>query len=261
MDSEAKTGAEGQPLKPPSVKLRRQGETLRIVVAAAQDSSWQNWPEASHPSCKDNDALTGSYFAGGKPDPALTSDKTVTDFVAPSFDCPHPFSASDEEICADPDLAAGDVRLNQAWKALLPRLDEATRRALMDDQRHWIRAQANAYTEFLHPDWNKVTSFMHFTSNARFELDSLQRERIALLEGFDDKRTGLAGVWLSYTAILNLTTANDGGIEGKVGNGSKAPGKTAATSRSKVMSSRAFSARPRSARTPTGWGATAPCWS
>jgi uncharacterized protein YecT (DUF1311 family) len=215
MDSEASAGAEGQPLKPPTVKLRRQGETLRVVVAAALDASWQNWPEVSHPACKDNDALTGSYFASGKPDSPPTSDKTVTDFVAPSFDCVHPFSASDEEICADPDLAAGDVGLNRAWKALLPRLDEATRRALMDDQRHWIKAQANEYTEFLHPDWYKQTSFMHFTSYARFELDSLQRERIALLEGFDDKRTGLAGVWLSYTAILNVTMAKDGGIEAK----------------------------------------------
>jgi uncharacterized protein YecT (DUF1311 family) len=215
MDAEAKTGAEGQPLKPPSVKLRRQGETLRVVVAAALDASWQNWPEVSHPSCKDNDALTGSYFASGKLDPALTSDKTVTDFIAPSFDCAHPFSASDEEICADPDLAAGDVRLNRAWKALLPQLDEATRRALMDDQRHWIKAQGNEYTEFLHPDWYKQTNFMHYTSYARFELDGLQRERVALLEGFDDKRSGLTGVWLSYTAILNVTTADDGGIEGK----------------------------------------------
>src|SRR5262249_18513045 len=138
------------PLKPPTVKLRRQGETLRVVVINAPDATWENWPEVSHPTCKDEKGLTGSYFASGKPNPALTSDKTVTDFVAPSFDCAHPFSASDEEICADPDLAADDVRLNRAWKALLPRLDEATRHALMDDQRHWIKAQGNEYAEFLH---------------------------------------------------------------------------------------------------------------
>ena len=203
------------PLRPPTVKLRRQGETLRVVVVNAPDATWENWPEVSHPSCKDDEGLTGSYFASGKLDPALASDKTDTSFVAPSFDCAHPFSASDEEICADPDLAAGDARLNRAWKALLPRLDEATRHALTDDQRHWIKAQGNEYAEFLHPAWNKTTSFMHFTSYARFELDSLQRERIALLEGFDDKRTGLVGVWISYTAILNVTAAKDGGIVGK----------------------------------------------
>ena len=48
-----------------------------------------------------------------------------------------------------------------------------------------------------------------------FELDGQQRERIALLEGFDDKRTGLAGVWLSHTAILNVTAEKDGGIAAK----------------------------------------------
>jgi uncharacterized protein YecT (DUF1311 family) len=215
MDSVTTTGAEGQPLKPPTVKLRRQGETLRVVVIAAPDASWENWPDVSHPSCKNEDALTGSYFASGKLASTLTPDKTDTTFVAPTFECAHPFSASDEEICADPDLAAGDVRLNRAWKALLPRLDEATRHALTDDQRHWIKVQANEYAEFLHPAWNKVTSFIHFTSTARFELDSMQRERIALLEGFDDKRTGLVGVWLSYTGILNVTTADDGGIAAK----------------------------------------------
>lgn len=56
---------------------------------------------------------------------------------------------------------------------------------------------------------------MHYTSNARTELDSLQRERVALLEGFDEKRSGLAGIWISYTAILNVTTSSDGGLQAK----------------------------------------------
>ncbi len=34
---------------------------------------------------------------------------------------------------------------------------------------------------------------MHLAANARDKLDKLQRERIALLEGFDDKRSGLEG--------------------------------------------------------------------
>jgi hypothetical protein len=34
---------------------------------------------------------------------------------------------------------------------------------------------------------------MHLAANARDKLDRLQRERIALLEGFDDKRSGLEG--------------------------------------------------------------------
>ena len=47
-----------------------------------------------------------------------------------------------------------------------------------------------------------MSCFMHFTANARDELDRLQKEGIALLDGFDDKRTGLVDVWLACNAIL-----------------------------------------------------------
>jgi uncharacterized protein YecT (DUF1311 family) len=135
--------------------------------------------------------------------------------VVPTFDCTRPDTASDEETCSDPDLAENDQRLNRAWKALLPRLDETTRQALKEDQRNWVRAQANQYPQFLHPAWDKLTYMMHYTSDARLDLNNMQRERVALLEGFDENRKGLAGVWLSYTAILNVTQTQDGGLEGK----------------------------------------------
>ena len=131
----------------------------------------------------------------------------------PTFDCLRANTATDEEICADPDLAENDRRLNRAWKALLPRLDDATRRALTEDQRNWVGAQARDYPEFLHPAWEKQTAQMHFTANARDHVDGLQRERIALLEGFDDKRTGLAGVWLAYNAIIKITVDKDGRLK------------------------------------------------
>ena len=54
---------------------------------------------------------------------------------------------------------------------------------------------------------------MHFTADARDKLDRLQRERIALLEGFDDKRSGLAGIWLAYNAILKVTANADGSLK------------------------------------------------
>jgi hypothetical protein len=97
----------------------------------------------------------------------------------------------------------------------LPRLDEATRQALKEDQRNWLRAQANQYPDSLHPARAKMTYFMHYTSDARLELNRLQRARRALLEGFDENRKGFAGMWLSYTAILNVTPTEDGGLEGK----------------------------------------------
>src|SRR6185295_3625783 len=108
--------------------------------------------------------ITASYFASGQSD---ASDRTDTAFAAPTFDCTRPETASDEEICADPDLAENDQKLNRAWRARLPRLDDATRRALTEDQRNWVRAQASQYPQFLHPAWDKQSSYMHFTADAR----------------------------------------------------------------------------------------------
>jgi uncharacterized protein YecT (DUF1311 family) len=195
-----------KPAKPVSIKLRRQADTLRVVLLTTEEQ----WFSSNDPDCDRLGQVTGTYFArtsqGG-------SDKTATGFATPTFDCTRPETATDEEICADPDLAANDQRLNRAWKALLPRLDDATRRALTDDQRHWVSAQALQYPEFLHPAWEKRTSAMHYTVFGRDRLNSLQRERIALLEGFDDKRTGLAGTWLAYNAVIKVTIDTDGSLK------------------------------------------------
>ena len=193
--------------EPVTVKLRRQGESLRVVGGD------QEWSGEDGTDCNYMWQITGSYFAEGKADAAGTADKTDTAFVAPTLDCTKPESATDEEICADPDLADNDQKLNRAWKALLPRLDEATRRMLTDDQRSWVKTQLWQYPEFLHPAWDKTTSYMHSTSDARDKLDRLQKERIALLDGFDDKRTGLVGVWLAYNAVLKVTAADNGDIK------------------------------------------------
>ncbi|MBR0716841.1 lysozyme inhibitor LprI family protein [Bradyrhizobium liaoningense] len=196
---------DAKPVKPPSIKLRRQGDTLRVVMIAGDDT-WSNGRD----DCDSIWQITGTYFASGRSD---ATDKAETGFVTPTFDCTRPETATDEEICSDPDLAENDQRLNRAWKALLPRLDETTRRALMDDQRHWVRSQTEEFPEFLHPAWEKRTSQMHSTVDARDRVNALQRERIALLEGFDDKRTGLAGVWLAYNAIIRITVDKDGSLK------------------------------------------------
>ena len=78
-----------------------------------------------------------------------------------------------------------------------------------------MRTQAWQYPEFLHPAWEKQTSQMHYTTDAHDRLDGLQRERIALLEGFDEKRSGLAGVWLAYNAIIKITVDADGSLTGQ----------------------------------------------
>ena len=84
--------------------MRRQGETLRIVVGG------QRRRDQARPDCEDLWQVTASYFADGKPDAVAAADKADASFVAPSFDCTRPDTASEEETCADPDLAENDRR-------------------------------------------------------------------------------------------------------------------------------------------------------
>ncbi|HLG82648.1 MAG TPA: lysozyme inhibitor LprI family protein [Bradyrhizobium sp.] len=203
--------AEGKPSQPPTIKLRRQGDTLRVVAGVPDDSAYTL---TLIPHCGNAEQVTGSFFASGKQD-AGAADKVDAAFTAPTFDCTRPGSASEEEICADPELADNDQRLNRAWKALLPRLDDATRRALTDDQRHWVQAQTNQYLLALHPGPDKTTYDMHHLAAGRDGMSRLQRARIALLEGFDENRKGLAGTWLGYTAIIKVTVAENGDLEAK----------------------------------------------
>jgi len=203
-----KDGDVDQPRKPLAIKMRRQGETLRVVTALRYGSD----DYATGEGCRNPVQITASYFASGKQDAAAT-DKTETGFVAPTFDCVRPNTESDEEICADPDLALQDVRLNRAWKALLPRLDETTRHALAEDQRNWVREQAGIYPYAIHPGGDKTTYDLHHVGYARLDVDKLQRERIALLEGFDLNRKGLLGLWIGHNAILDVTQADGGNVK------------------------------------------------
>jgi hypothetical protein len=43
----------------------------------------------------------------------------------------------------------------------------------------------------------------------------MQRERIALLDGFDDRRAGLAGTWLAHNALIKITVDKDGAVEAR----------------------------------------------
>ena len=189
-----------------AIKLRRQGETLRVIVNE-NDSRTD-----TRPHCTNVQPVTASYFASGASDATAPADKIDVSFVTPTFDCTRPYSASDEEICADPELADNDQRLNRDWKTLLPRLDDATRRALSDDQRLWVKSQMHEYPYELHPAMAKLSSFMHYATAARDALFRLQRGRMALLEGFDENRKGFAGVWLSYTAMVKVTQDDNGGV-------------------------------------------------
>jgi uncharacterized protein YecT (DUF1311 family) len=208
--SSANDAAAASSAKWPLIKIRRQGETLRAVVT---DNRGYRDPRIA--GCDFTGQITASYFAGGKTVAAAATGAADAAFVAPTFDCARPSTATDEEICADPGLADNDQRLNRVWKALLPRLDPTTRRALIEDERGYVHAQASQHIEFLHPAWNKTSYMIHFTENARYEVDRMQRERIALLEGFDENRRGFAGVWLAHDAILQVTAEANGGLRAK----------------------------------------------
>ena len=195
------------PFKPLAIRVRRQGETLRVVTAEA-DSARDNTPD----NCRDIGQVTASYFPSGKADAAASADTIDTTFVAPTFDCARPDTPSEEEICADPELADNDQRLNRAWKALLPRLDETTRRALVEDQRLWVHEQDGQFIYSFHPGREKLQYELHHTLGVRTDVGKLQRERIALLEGFDENREGLAGLWLGHTAVLKIEPTDDGGV-------------------------------------------------
>ena len=187
------------------LKMRRQGDSLRVL---AGDEVLNKYNDTDF-NCRGANQLTANYFAIGTT-PAANVRSAAAPFVAPTFDCTHPATESDEEICADPGLAANDVRINKAWKRLLPRLDAVTRRLLTDDQRAWAKSQPERYTSTLHPAWAKQTSFVHWTALARGNLAQLQRERIVMLEGYDEKRRGFEGEWWGYNATLSVTREKNG---------------------------------------------------
>jgi len=188
------------------IKIMRHGETLRIVAFGGDTEVIS---EASDFGCSHQNQITGTYFSASS-DASDSVAFASSPFVAPTFDCAAPQYPTEEEICADPELASADQDLNRAWKALLSQLDPETRRHMIEDQRSYVSAQARQFEQFLYPSWEKAFEGEPFTTEARESVRSLQRERIALLEGFDAGRKGLEGLWLAYDAILEVTRGDDG---------------------------------------------------
>jgi uncharacterized protein YecT (DUF1311 family) len=203
--AESTTSADSKAAATPILKLARQGETLRVV--AGIESAADN--DASSVGCNGVNQITGTYFAVNGADAANASAAHERPLVTPTFDCAKPATADEEEICSDPELAENDRRLNAAWTKLLPRLDAETKRFLKDDQRAYVASQAAQYPQFLHPAWEKQSYNIHHTGYGRDMLAKLQRERIAVLEGFDEKRRGFEGLWMAANAQLAVRA--DGG--------------------------------------------------
>ncbi len=186
---EAAPAYEGAPRH--RLKATRQGDTLRIAAFGNETCG----------------SLTGTYFlmspTTGDAAPSAAS-------FAPSFDCAKPSSATDEEICADPELAEADLRMNRAWKGTAEKLDKAAFAALKDDQRAYLEGLSSFYLYHLHPYWNKQTYYLFFVDDARDAVLKLMRERIAVLEGLEPDRKDWTGIWAANDAEITISVDDRG---------------------------------------------------
>src|SRR5712671_3244376 len=182
--------AAGDPADSPfRLRLRLQGNTLRIVLMPSEMDSFCGVPEQ----------ITGSYFLVAAAEPRSGLPAAV---VSPSFSCATAKLPDEEEICGDPDLAARDVEIAQAYRDIQRKLEAKTFGFLRDDQRAWAKDNAVAFDANLLPAWDKQFTERHHTGNARNELLLRQNERLAMLTNLEPARQGFTGLWLANNALL-----------------------------------------------------------
>ena len=179
-------------------RLRLQGNTLRIVHV----------DDADHRVCGDLASITGSYFPM-VPGAAGTAAAVAARTVRPTFRCATAQNADEEEICADPELAARDTEIARLYGETLRRLEPRLAAQLRADQRAFVKDNPTAYAASLHPGAAKGTSMLHHTDDAREELRLRLDERFAMLANLDEKRKGVAGLWEAYNAALTIVPAGD----------------------------------------------------
>jgi uncharacterized protein len=183
-------------------RLRLQGNTLRIVHADAADT------DADQRVCGGLEIITGSYFSLS-PAARAAASALAARTVSPSFKCATAENSDEEEICADPELAARDVKLARVYAETLRRLEPRLAAALRADQRGWAKDNPTAYDASLHPAAAKDTSTLHHTDFARDELRLRLDERLAMLANLDEKRQGVVGFWEAYNAALTIAPGKD----------------------------------------------------
>jgi uncharacterized protein len=179
-------------------RLRLQGNTLRIVSASGADDR----------VCGDLALITGSYFPM-VPDAAGAAAAVAARTVQPTFRCATAQNADEEEICADPALAARDTEIARVYAETMRRLEPRLAARLRADQRAFVKDNPAAYAASLHPAAAKGTSMLHHTDDARDELRLRLDERFAMLTNLDENRKGVAGLWEAYNAALTIVAADD----------------------------------------------------
>jgi uncharacterized protein len=185
-----------------SARLRLQGNTLRIVRADDTDT------DADERVCGGLEIITGSYFAL-TPAARAAASVIATRTVWPSFKCAAAENSDEEEICADPELAARDVKLARVYAETLRRVEPRLAARLRTDQRGWAKDNPTAYDASLHPAAAKDTSALHHSDLAREELRRRFDERLAMLANLDEKRQGVVGFWEAYNGALTIAPAKD----------------------------------------------------
>jgi uncharacterized protein YecT (DUF1311 family) len=177
-------------------RLRLQGNTLRLVHRHDGDTDQR--------VCGALAIITGSYFPMA-PAARAASSVIAGRTVSPSFKCVTAENSDEEEICADPELAARDAEIARVYGATLRRLEPRLAARLRADQRGWAKDNPTAYDGHLHQ--GKETFELHDTDRAREELRLRLDERLAMLANLDEKRQGLVGLWEAYNAALTIAPA------------------------------------------------------
>jgi uncharacterized protein YecT (DUF1311 family) len=188
------------------IRFRLQGNTLRVVHENNLDAGICSADSASGGERSGSvDLLTGSFFAAGAT--ANAPAGAAARAVAPSFDCARAEKADEQEICADPALARADVAIARLYRTTLRRLDQKLAAQLRTDQRAWVADNAVGYLDDLQPGADKDQGSVHHTSDARRQLATRLKERIALLANLDEKRLGIEGLWIAHNASLVIARA------------------------------------------------------
>jgi uncharacterized protein len=180
-------------------RLRLQGNSLRVV---------QQYDDGEPRACAPLAIVTGSYFASS-PAATGTAAAAVARTIAPSFKCAAAQNSDEEEICADPELAARDAEIARLYAETLRGLAPRLAAQLRADQRGWAKDNPTAFDNALHSPAAKQDDMLHDTDAARAELLRRLDERRAMLVNLDLKRVGMLGLWEAYNAVLTIGPARD----------------------------------------------------
>lgn len=121
--------------------------------------------------------------------------------TGPSFDCRKASSEVEKTICADPKLAALDLRVSRAYAEALKRLDARGAEALRQDQRSFQATLAYGL------EWDEGKP----KDKRIFDLGSSLTHRAELLTGIDAAPAGRwAGTWSNHYGGIDIETKGQG---------------------------------------------------